>query len=102
MSPARAVLLSAIAASCVVASVGAFIGLLADGPGTAGITALISGCAAAFGAFLTRRRSMAKFVAAHQAAHERGFAEGLSHGLLRGIAQYEAAVFPASPDGVTA
>ncbi|WP_230992388.1 hypothetical protein [Streptomyces endocoffeicus] len=44
---------------------------------------------------------MAKFNAAHQAARDRGFAEELSHGLLLGVAQYETAVSPSSPDGVT-
>ncbi|MDW6057945.1 hypothetical protein SAZ11_07570 [Streptomyces sp. FXJ1.4098] len=101
-TPARAVLLSSIAVVCLMAAVGGLIGAFLGRPGTAGLSALAGGCAAALGAFLTRRRSMAKFNAAHQAAHDRGFAEGLSHGLLLGVAQYEAAVFPSSPDGVTA
>ena len=101
-TPARAVLLSAISTICLTAAVGGLIGSLINRPGTAGVAALVSGCAAGLGAFLTRRRSMARFSAVHQAAHERGFAEGMSHGLLLGVAQYEAAVFPAILDGVTA
>jgi F0F1-type ATP synthase assembly protein I len=99
---ARAVLLSGIVVTCLMVSVGGLIGAFLGGPGAAGLSALTGGCAAALGAFLARRRSMAKFNAAHQAAHDRGFAEGLAHGLLLGMVQYEAAVFPSSPDGVTA
>jgi hypothetical protein len=81
---------------CLMASIGGLIDAFLGGPSTAGLSALTGGSAAALGAFLARRRSMAKFNAAHQAAHDRGFAEGLSHGLLLGVAQYEAAVFPSS------
>ncbi|MFD9822011.1 FliH/SctL family protein [Streptomyces violascens] len=102
LTPARAALLSGIAVTCAMASIGALIGALMGGPGAAGVYALIAGCAAALGSFLIGRPSLANFFAVRQAAHERGFAEGHSHGLLLGVAQYEASVFPASPDGVTA
>ncbi|MFM9373288.1 hypothetical protein [Streptomyces sp. Da 82-17] len=101
-SPARTVLLYALAAALMGLTAGVLVGgVIADGT-TAGIAGVVCGCVAGLGVLLFRRRIMARLRAAHQAAHDRGFAEGLSHGLILGMAQYEAAVFPLSDSGVTA
>ncbi|MFD9636831.1 hypothetical protein ACFWX8_40305, partial [Streptomyces violascens] len=68
LTPARAALLSGIAVTCAMASIGALIGALMGGPGAAGVYALIAGCAAALGSFLIGRRSLANFFAVRQAA----------------------------------
>ncbi|MFF8992609.1 hypothetical protein ACF09H_22270 [Streptomyces sp. NPDC014983] len=61
LTPVRIVFLSAVATTCLVASVGTLIGAATNGPGAAVASALISGCAAGLVTFLTRRRGIAKF-----------------------------------------
>ncbi|MFF4188194.1 hypothetical protein ACFYZ9_33865 [Streptomyces sp. NPDC001691] len=101
MTPARAALWAGAAVTGTMASIAALLGGLLGGPGDAAIAMLSAGCCTALGFFLNRRRYITSYVEVRQAAHDRGYAEGLSHALLHGLVQYEAAVFPASPNGVT-
>lgn len=101
MTPARAALWAGITVTSTMACIAALLGALLGGAGAAAVWALSAGCCTALGSFLNRRRYITSYVKVRQAAHDRGYAEGLSQALLHGLVQYEAAVFPASPNGVT-
>ncbi|WP_167163170.1 hypothetical protein [Streptomyces sp. MBT27] len=100
-TPTRAELWAGSAVAGTLTSIAVLLGALLGRAGGAVISALGAGCCTAIGFFLNGRPSIASCVEVRQAAHDRGYAAGLSQALLHGLVQYEAAIFPASPDGVT-
>lgn len=101
MTPERAHLYGTTTVAAAVATLGAVVGAAAGGPGIALAVGAITGGGALIGGFLTRGRALTAAETAQSAAARSGYVDGRSDSLLATISQYEAAVFPASPDGVT-
>ncbi|MET9779088.1 hypothetical protein ABZ023_33380 [Streptomyces sp. NPDC006367] len=87
-----------IVGTCAMILAGGLTGALLGGWGDAAVVGLIAGAMTALGSFVSRPR----VIEALGKAADRGYADGLSHGVLTKVSQYEAAVFPMSPGGVTA
>ncbi|MFF5446292.1 hypothetical protein [Streptomyces sp. NPDC012888] len=80
---------------------GASAGLYLGGRATAVAAGTAAGLGAALGSFLARRQVVAFLRPDRETARVDGYAEGIADAVLVGIATYLAAVFPATPDGVT-
>ncbi|MFF3417558.1 hypothetical protein ACFYW9_23070 [Streptomyces sp. NPDC002698] len=79
---------------------GAAVGVAAGGWHYGLAVAATTGGGALLGGYMARNRAAQVFTAV-ECATALGYADGLAHGVLAAVSNYEAAVFPVSPGGVT-
>ncbi|MFE1288179.1 hypothetical protein [Streptomyces sp. NPDC058751] len=82
-------------------ALGFLVGAAVDGWLYGSLIAAAAGGGCVIGGYSVRRRVAAEMTAAVECAAALGYATGLSHGVLAAVCNYQAAVFPASPGGVT-